>query len=153
MEKILCQYAIVRFMPTIETEEFINVGIVLLATQHHFFGFKLTNKRYGRITHFFHKEARDAYLFAKENILEKELIRIQKLLDKYQLENHSKKEYSDFARTIFNELIRPRETAIRFSEQKVLLSNNVENTLEDLFASYVNRYFVSKPIAKRISEK
>lgn len=145
MERVLCQYAVVRFIPIMETEEFINIGIVLLAPQQHFFGFKLTTK----IAPFIHKEARDAYLFAKDNVLEKEFIRIKRLLEKYQSENHSEKEYMDFSRIIFGELIRPQETAIRFSEQKVLLSHNVEHALEQLFASYVDRNFVEHASVSR----
>ncbi|MDD2814334.1 MAG: DUF3037 domain-containing protein [Thiotrichaceae bacterium] len=145
MKRVLCQYAVVRFIPIMETEEFINIGIVLLAPQKHFFGFKLTAK----IAPFIHKEARDAYLFAKDEVLKKEFIRVRQLLEKYHLENHSEKEYIDFSKIIFGELIRPQETAIRFSEQKVLLSDNVENALEQLFTSYVDRNFVENAVVSR----
>jgi hypothetical protein len=53
MNKIACQYAIVRFSPFIETGEFANVGIVMIAPKLHFFGFQLEMKRYARITRFF----------------------------------------------------------------------------------------------------
>lgn len=145
MKRVLCQYAVVRFIPIMETEEFVNIGIVLLAPQKHFFGFKLTAK----IAPFIHKEARDAYLFAKDEVLKKEFIRVRQLLEKYHLENHSEKEYRDFSKIIFDELIRPQETAIRFSEQKVLLSDNVENALEQLCASYVDRNFVEHDVVSR----
>ena len=52
MTKFACQYALLRFRPFAETGEFANVGIVLLAPEARFFGFRLL-KRYGRITQFF----------------------------------------------------------------------------------------------------
>ena len=56
MKKFACQYALLRFRPFVETGEFANVGVVLLAPEARFFGFKLLNKqRHGRITHFFHQ--------------------------------------------------------------------------------------------------
>lgn len=55
MNKIPCQYAIVRFTPFVETGEFANVGIVLFAPRQKSLLFKLVTKRYARITGFFHE--------------------------------------------------------------------------------------------------
>jgi len=63
MNKIACQYAIVRFTPFVETGEFANVGIIMMAPKHRFFGFELETKRYGRITNFF--EELDAKVYKK----------------------------------------------------------------------------------------
>ena len=51
--KTACHYAIVRFMPFVETEEFANVGVVLFAPQDRYFGFRLLGNRTSRITNFF----------------------------------------------------------------------------------------------------
>ena len=48
-----CHYAIVRFMPFIETGEFANVGVVMFAPQARYFGFKLLVNRQARVTNFF----------------------------------------------------------------------------------------------------
>ena len=61
MTKFACQYALLRFRPFAETGEFANVGIVLLAPEARFFGFKLLN-RYGRITQFFKELDKKVYL-------------------------------------------------------------------------------------------
>lgn len=53
MSRIACQYAIVRFAPFIETGEFANVGVVMMAAREGYFGFKLETQRYGRVTRFF----------------------------------------------------------------------------------------------------
>ncbi len=67
MNKIACQYVIVRFAPYVETGEFANVGILMMAPRHGYFGFKLETRRHGRITRFFeelepklYREAPDA---------------------------------------------------------------------------------------------
>jgi len=54
MKKFACQYALLRFRPFVETGEFANVGVVMLAPEARFFGYRLL-KRYGRITQFFHQ--------------------------------------------------------------------------------------------------
>jgi len=41
MTKLACQYALLRFRPFAETGEFANVGIVMLAPEARFFGFRL----------------------------------------------------------------------------------------------------------------
>ena len=48
-----CHYAIVRFMPFVETGEFGNVGVVLFSPTARFFGFRLLGQRISRITNFF----------------------------------------------------------------------------------------------------
>ncbi|EIJ41236.1 Protein of unknown function (DUF3037) [Beggiatoa alba B18LD] len=139
MKKIVCQYAVVRFMPMIETEEFINIGVILLAPQQRFFGFKLVTKRVGRIRHMFGKKVRDTYRFARKAILEKELSGFKEILQKYWQENCSDIKASDFAKRQFSEFIRPRETMIRFSESKVILSEDEEKALNEIFQFYVER--------------
>lgn len=41
-EKHLFEYAIIRIMPRVEREEFINVGVVLFCKKHNFLGVKYT---------------------------------------------------------------------------------------------------------------
>jgi len=124
MSKIPCQYAIVRFTPFIETGEFVNVGIVLFAPNQSALLFKLVTRRYGRITQFFRELDRDVYL-ANIKSLNEELNRVQELL-----KNHS----TNSALNIFSHLIRPRETMLRFSEQRVVLAADLETKLDELFA-------------------
>ena len=44
-----------------------------------------------------------------------------------------------FHRGLFQELIRPRETIVRFSEQRAVLAENLEQTLTELYEYYVDR--------------
>ena len=53
-----------RLSPFIETGEFANVGIVLMAPNQRYFASKLEIKRYGRITRFFEELDRKLYTHA-----------------------------------------------------------------------------------------
>lgn len=59
----------------------------------------------------------------------------------------------EFARHMFAEVIRPRESIIRFSEPRVVLADNPQHKLQKLFAFYVERNFVTKEYKETILEK
>ncbi len=143
MNRIPCQYAIVRFSPYIETGEFANAGIVLLAPQQSFFVFKLVTQRHARITRFFHELDAGVYRAAIK-MQSAELTRIQTMLDGQN---------SKFAKDIFAELIRPREAMIRFSKMRVVLAGSVRKKLDELFAFYVERDFVAREHQEAALEK
>lgn len=136
VNKIPCLYAIVRFAPFVETGEFANVGIVLMAPAQRYFGFKLLGKRYSRITHFF--EQLDAQVFrATLKALRQELQRVAVLLDRQPLTDTA------FAKNLFAEVVRPRETVIKYSEPRTVLADAPEATLAELYGFYVERNFVT----------
>ena len=143
MKKVACQYAIVRFMPFVETEEFANVGIVMMAPDFHYFGFHLELKRYARITHFF--EDIDARLYRKTLYnLNEELERVGDLLKSQGFDRRLKQNDVDFARRLFTELVRPRETIVRFGEVRTVLADDPARKLGELFAFYIERNFVTR---------
>ena len=152
MTRLACQYAIVRFMPYIETGEFANVGILLWVPKTRYLGFKLLRKKHARITQFFDELDRGVYLKTMANF-ETELRRVQGML-----KNHiagfedSSREYG-FHNGLFQELTRPRETIVRFSEQRVVLTDNPEQILAELYDYYVGRNFVTKEYQETILEK
>ena len=152
MTRIACQYAIVRFMPYVETGEFANVGVLLWAPKTRYLGFKLLRRKYGRITQFFEELDRAFYLRTM-NDLEVELFRVQNLLcDAGAYVDEPGMEYG-FHKGIFRELIRPRETIVRFSEQRVVLTDDPKDTLEKLYDYYVGRNFVTKEYQEAVLEK
>lgn len=129
MNQQICKYSIIRFQPYPETEEFANIGIVLYATTSKRLEFRvLDNKNYGRITHFFDDLCKEAFVETKK-IIVAELERIQ-----YQRDD-----------SLYNELIRPREDIIRFSENRVLFSTDPAETVDKLFEHYVHRSFLKTP--------
>ncbi|MDI9244540.1 DUF3037 domain-containing protein [Marinobacter sp. CHS3-4] len=152
MNRQACQYAIVRFMPYIETGEFANVGVLLWAPKTRQLRFKLLRKRYARITQFFDELDKSLYLKTMAN-LETELNRVQGMLkNKAGVFGDNDREYG-FHNGLFQELIRPRETIVRFSEQRVVLSKNPDETLAELYDYYVGRNFVTKEYQETILEK
>jgi len=143
MKKIACQYVIVRFAPFVETGEFANVGIVMISPEHRYFGFELELKRYARITHFF--EDVDARLYKKTLYnLREELERIGNLLKAHGFDRRLKQNDADFARRLFTEVVRPRETIVRFGNVRTVLADDPAKKLRELFAFYVERNFVTK---------
>lgn len=146
MNKIACQYAIVRFAPFVETGEFANVGIVMIAPkQQHFFGYKLEIKRYARITRFF--DDIDASIYRKTlNNVKAEMDRVAEVI---KTQTHDQ----TFTINLFNEITRTRETIIRFSEVRTVLTDDPDKKLNELFAYYVERNFVTKEYKETLLEK
>lgn len=151
MKKIACQYAIVRFSPFIETGEFANIGIVIISPQNRFFGFNLATKRYGRITQFFDEINAGIYKNTVYN-LKKELERVSRNLKDQGFDKRLSYNDIDYSTNLFNELTRTRETIIRFSEIRTVLTNNPNDTLKELFNYYVERNFVTKKYKETLLE-
>jgi hypothetical protein len=152
MKKIACQYAIVRFLPFVETGEFANVGIVLMAANQHFFGYKLETSRYGRITRFFEELDAKVYRGTIRNLRE-ELERITGLLKGHGFDNRLKSNDVEFANAVFKEIVRARETIVRFSEVRKIVTADPKETLKELFEFYVERNFVTKKYQEEIMEQ
>ncbi|RLJ21981.1 DUF3037 domain-containing protein [bacterium endosymbiont of Escarpia laminata] len=152
MKKTACQYAIVRFTPFIETGEFANVGIIMMAPNARYFGFKLLTKRHGRITKFF--EEMDAKVFRSTMYaLKEELERVHVVLKSHGFDRRYKTNDVEFAKGLFAEVVRPRETILRFSEPRAVLTDDPKETLKELFAYYVERDFVTKEYRETVLEK
>ena len=152
MNKIACQYAIVRFAPFIETGEFANVGILMIAPKQRFFGFELEIKRYARITHFF--EEIDATVYRKTLYnLKNELERASGVLKQHGFDKRFKTNDVDFANGLFQEIVRTRETIIQFGEIRTVLTDNPKEKLKELFSFYVERNFVTKQYQEALLEK
>lgn len=150
MKKFACQYALLRFRPFVETGEFANVGIVMMAPEARFFGFRLL-KRYGRITQFFHQLDRKVYLEGRE-LFKEELDRFSGELRRLALDGRKTQPDIPLARNLFTELVRPREAMLQFAEQRVVLADNPKDKLVQLFDHYIERNFVTKEYQERLLE-
>ncbi len=150
MKKFACQYALLRFRPFVETGEFANVGVVMMAPEARFFGFRLL-KRYGRITQFFHQLDRKVYLEGRE-LFKEELDRFTGELRRLALDGRKTQPDIPLARNLFNELVRPREAMLQFAEQRVVLADNPKEKLVQLFDHYIERNFVTKAYQERLLE-
>lgn len=152
MKKVACQYAIVRFAPFVETGEFANVGILMMAPQDRFFGFKLETRRFGRITRFFEELDRKHYLKALRRV-QAELERVREVLKAHGFDRRRKFNDVEFAQRMFAEIIRPRESTVRFGEPRVVLTENPAQKLQELFGYYVERNFVTRQYREALLEK
>jgi hypothetical protein len=138
MNRLACQYAVIRFLPYAETGEFANVGLVLACPETGYFGTRLlpTNKT-GRITGFFDKL--DKRIF-REAIayLRQEFNRVDALVRSNSTHERA------LVKPVFAELVRPREALLRFSETRAILAEDPAKTLDSLFATLVERDFATK---------
>lgn len=150
MNKVACQYALLRFRPFVETGEFANVGVVLMAPEARFFGFRLL-KRYGRITQFFHQLDRKVYLSGRD-LFKEELNRFSAELRHLALDGRKRTPDIAMANGLFAELVRPREAMLHFDELRVALADDPNAKLNALFDFYVERNFVTKEYQERLLE-
>lgn len=150
MKKFACQYALLRFRPFVETGEFANVGIALIAPEARFFGFRIL-KRYGRITQFFHQLDRQIYLDGRQ-LFKEEMDRFALELRRLALDGRKTQPDVILARNLFAEVVRPREAMLQFADQRVVLAEDPKAKLLQLFDHYVERNFVTKEYQERLLE-
>jgi len=153
MKTTACQYAIVRFAPFIETEEFANIGVVLFCPKTGLFQYRLQLKKHARITHFFEPLKVDIFR-ASMNNLRAELDRIQRFANinsKHQL--HLDLGETEMSQRFFNELTRSREGTVRFSDTRVVLAKRPTEKIDELFKFYVDRNFVNAEYGETLLEK
>jgi len=144
MKKTVCNYAVVRFMPYPETEEFVCVGVVLLCQATDFFGYKLEMKRRGRVLGFF-PELDAEVLIRGRQIFEQQLRHVRKLLGNDGNADQMRLKLDDaFPAIVFKDLVRPRESLFRFSGISTALAEDPAAELEKLYQHYVYRQFAQK---------
>ena len=130
----VCNYAVLRFLPYPETEEFVNLGIVLYCAERGFLGVKYESQKFSRVTDFFPELQLEKYKAAL-HAMGAELARLER---REAREPHQREQL----RLVFRELIRPRESIFRFSGIKTVLTSDPEGHLQTLFNEYVLRHTV-----------
>ena len=152
MNKVPCLYAIVQFRPFVETGEFANVGIVMMSPERRYFGFKLMYARHARVTHFFEQLDPKVFRTTIRNLRD-ELEEVGSALKRHGFDKRLKSNDAAYARRVFDEIVRPRESVVRFSETRAVLAANPASTLDELYAFYVERNFVSKEYQEALLER
>lgn len=148
MNRLACQYAIIRFLPYAETGEFANVGVVLTCPETGFLDARLMpTKKTGRITAFFDQLDKKIYRDTL-GYVDDEVQRIRKMT---QAAGH--RDVGTLVKQTFAGLTRPRESLLRFSDTRVILAEDPGATLQQLFARFVERDFVNKQYHERILER
>lgn len=130
------QYAVVRFMPFIETREFANIGVVMISPKTGDFLFKLAPKRFGRVTKFFDDIEGKLYQNAID-LFTAELERVEEYCVTNGLRGKELVEY-------FTELTRHRESVLHFGAVGRMMGETGRIELENLYQRFVARDFVNE---------
>jgi len=133
--KQMCKYALVQFMPFVETGEFANVGVILCAPNKNYWEFKLAPHRFKRLTDFFKEMDKEVYKVAITKFEEE-----MKVTKMYAEKKDRAKNRVEF----FTEVTRPRQALLRFSSVRTLLTDNPKSELEALYEKFIHRDFVTK---------
>lgn len=133
-----CDYAILRFLPYPETEEFVNVGIVLMQAKAGFFDFAIA-KHWKRVTGFFPELDADIYR-AGLRFVRLELEEFRGLFSDGAQAPHLALEFRGLGAAFAN-LVRPRESIFRYSGIRTVMANDPTVTLQALFGRHVTRQF------------
>jgi len=144
VNKYPCQYAIIRFAPFAETEEFANVGLVLFVPALGELHYHLTPGRFKRVTQFFgHLEPG---MFANAlNMLKEELERLAGELPAFAGKEMSKQIFTDFTR-------RP-SGLVHFSHMRVIRAEDPAVTAKKLFDHYVGRNFNTREYRETVLQR
>ncbi len=128
MKEHACHYAIARFRPYPDGGEFVNVGVLLCCPQTGFLDFALEIKRRKRVTDFFPELEAKLYRDGL-NAWREELIRLR---------------YSATPATalsLFEGATQPKATAWQTGSAGLVLTDNPQGALQELFARYVLRQY------------
>jgi len=132
--KQMCKYALVQFMPFVETGEFANVGVLLCAPKTNYWEFKLAPQRFKRVTDFFEEMDKEVYKVA---------------VSKFSEEMNTTKEFActrDVRDVVefFTEITRPRQALIRFSNVRTMITEDPARELDALYERFIHRDFVTE---------
>ena len=142
----LCHYALLRFMPYREAEEFVNIGVVLACPKTGFLDILVERDKFRRVTDFF-PEFKDRQV---TTIYRDGLKILLGELDRFALQSkHDRRlnhpQGAAQVRETFLAITRPREAIFHFSAPRTLLTCNVEAQLQHLFDLYVERQLTDAP--------
>lgn len=130
-------------MPFVETGEFANVGILMIDVQGGAFKFRLLDRKFSRVTRFFDQMEKGTYQKMIRSLRD-ELVELEAAVAGKNIR---------FVEGMFDEVTRPREHVIRFSEPRVVLGGAMDQKLNELFGHYVEHAFVNREARERVLEK
>lgn len=144
----VAQYSIIRFLPYAETEEFANVGIVMIAPSANYFDFKLSNK-WRRLGAFFDKLDRRVFARGVAAFFE-ELTRTRDMAQPWLCAGT---QGQTAAQRVFDDLVRSREALFQFSSVRAVMASSPETKLMELFSQYVEHDFAVHEYQEKLIEK
>ena len=121
----VCNYAILRFRPYAETEEFVNVGVLVGCQQPCLLHFEAEVTMPDRARALFPKQNEHAFAAALD-ALTKEMKRLKEVATDPKAVLRA-----------FNETVRIRESVFRFGDVRTILTDAPRNLAHELFHRYV----------------
>jgi len=137
-KQLACHYSVARFRPYPETDEFVNVGVVLACPATGYFDFMRADlRRHGRVGRFFPELDAGIYSAAMHAW--------EDSLKDWRNSATDGQTLADFdrqlLRDVFKDAVRPRDNILFYSETRAILSDNPAVTLKEVFSAYVERRF------------
>lgn len=132
--KQMCKYALVQFMPFVETGEFANIGVLLCAPKTNYWEFKLAPQRFKRVTDFFEEMEKEVYKIAVGKFKE-EMETTKEIAC-----NRGVRDVVEF----FTEITRPRQALVRFSNVRTMITGDPARELDALYERFIHRDFVTE---------
>ena len=142
MNRKALRFAVVRFMPYVQTREFANIGIVAVCPKTKWFDYRI-EQRYSRLSGFFRYFDGKVYKAAIRSFQE-ELERVRAGLQ------HADE---DQIRAAFALLTRPREAIMQTGSIGTSLAENEEQELQRLFDYYVAHSFAKDKQEETLTKK
>lgn len=126
MKKLVIQYSIMQFMPYPDREEGVNIGIVSYCPKNADLRFKLLpSAKKGRVNQYFKKLPKDLFKLTVD-LVNGELKRLIAMPFQEKV-----------CANLFEELIRPRESLVRYSDVRVMMTWDYQASLNELFNDLV----------------
>jgi Protein of unknown function (DUF3037) len=152
MKKLACNYSIIRFLPYRETEEFVNIGLLLSCAETGYLDFRLERGKISRVTDFFVELDRDLYKSGLRAVFRD--LELRRAQFKSSLGQQMELSAGFNARDTFFQLVANREGLFQYSEPRALLAECPQSKLDELFGYYVKRLFAQpKEFQERIMRK
>lgn len=149
---LACHYAIVRLVPIVETEEFANIGVVLFSPEARLFAFRLLGARYSRITAFFDPlDAASCRAVMRD--LREELERVAQAFRALGADSRLPRLDVAASLALWEDLIRPRESMLRFSTGRVAMATDPRARLDELFGLYVEHQVIAREHREHVLER
>lgn len=139
MSGLVCNYAVLRFLPYRETGEFVNVGILVYCPQITHCTFRADDEAEERVSVFF-PELSPGVFRTGLHAVKQEITRIRPLFERpVDTDKALKKTLASF-----RELTRPKEGLFQFGAPGVLLSRPRVDPVDELYEQFVLRQFARR---------
>lgn len=140
-KSLACNYSVLRFAPYPETDEFVNVGVVLACPALGYLDFRLADPlQHERVALFFPELDTAVYSSAMRAWAE--------ALNAHRSTPSTPQTGTEDAlqrrRELFTTLVRPRESILYYSGVRVILGDNPATTLEQVFTAFVERHMKAR---------